>query len=221
MVFIGINSHNRTDHPEDSYGGWSSVPADVETVPTLLKDTDLAALKLKPYKNLIGYNEPDNDNVVLHVDMVIKKWPEVVATGKRIGSPAPAVTHQTGNTWFEKFMHGIDKIGSHVDFICLHYYSPDGNVTRFRDWIELVHETYHKPIWVTEWSYIDYTTPPYTPIVPSVQEQVRYMREAAAMLQKLKFVERHSWAGSPDGKANLFDRSGNITPMGKAYQALR
>ena len=46
------------------------------------------------------------------------------------------------------------------------------------------------------------------------------MREAAAMRDGLGFVERHAWAGSPDGKANSVDASGNITSMGRAYLAL-
>lgn len=55
--------------------------------------------------------------------------------------------------WFDESM----KAGSHLDFIALHHYSPDGDVAAFREYVEAVYAKYKLPIWVTEWAYIDYS----------------------------------------------------------------
>ncbi|KAI9696402.1 MAG: hypothetical protein M1836_005680 [Candelina mexicana] len=206
------------DHPKDSAPAGSNA----DLVPMINPSSDLGALKASSYKEILGYNEPDagNEPDSGHVDVqaAIKQWPDVVATGKRVGSPASATLEDMQGGWFDQFMTGIAKAGSHVDFICLHHYSPDGDISKFRSYIERVYAKYKLPIWVTEWSYINYSTNP--PSVPSTDAQVQYMKDGVKMLNSLDYVERFLWCGLPNNDMNLQDRKGNLTPMGTTYATL-
>ena len=70
-------------------------------------------------------------------------------------------------------MTTVIKAGSLPDFICLHYYSPDGDVSSFQSYIEGVYNMCKLPVWVTEWAYVDYSKNPAT--VPSTADQVADM----------------------------------------------
>ena len=70
-------------------------------------------------------------------------------------------------------MTTVIKAGSLPDFICLHYYSPDGDVSSFQSYIDGVYNMCKLPVWVTEWAYFDYSKNPAT--VPSTADQVADM----------------------------------------------
>lgn len=185
--------------------------------------TDLTPLATSNHTTLLGYNEPDRPaGPAVSVSTAISLWPSVLATNKRIGSPAPAETKLVPGDWFYDFMSGISKNGDHVDFICLHHYSPDGNVTAFRSYIESVHNFYSLPIWVTEWAYVDYAQDP--PWVPDMDSQNAYMQEAVKMLDSLSFVERYAWFALPENESQpgsfLFGKGGEISGRGTAYKGL-
>jgi len=215
-------AYDWSDHPENSFTISTSVPAGVELLAMVRSSTDISALSSSSYKEIIGYNEPDVSGSAVDVITAISNWPAVVATGKRIGSPAPANTKLVPGDWFYDFMSGIEAKGSHVNFICLHHYLPTGSVSDFQSYIEGVYNMYRLPIWVTEWAYVDYSQTP--PKVPSESEQVTFMSAAAQMMEGLSYVERYAWFALPESSAQpateLFDSSGNITPMGTAYKRL-
>ncbi len=218
-------AYDWSDRPETSFTGhWaSSLPPNVELVAMIDSKSNFAALKSSSYKEIIGYNEPDAQAAPVSWEDAATQWPQVVATGKRIGSPAPANTKLVPGDWFYEFMANISVAGSHVDFICLHYYSPDGNVTTFQQYIEGIYNMYKKPIWVTEWAYVDYSkNAPYVPSDSTVL--TTYMKSAVAMLEDLSYVERYAWFAVPwssvQPATNMFDEFGNITPIGAAYSTL-
>lgn len=216
-------AYDWTDHPENSFTISTSVPAGIDLVAMIKTSTDISSLSSSSYKEVIGYNEPDlSAGPGVDKTTAINNWPAVVATGKRIGSPAPANTKLVAGDWFYDFMEGIKAKGSHVDFICLHHYAPTGSVSDFQSYIESVYNMYKLPIWVTEWAYVDYNQNP--PKVPSTNEQVTYMQAAARMMDGLSYVERYAWFAVPQNDAQvatmLFNSDGSITAMGTAYKAL-
>lgn len=100
----------------------------------------------------IANNEPDNTNdskeKVSTVDEVLATWPEMMATGKRLGSPA-----MSGNlNWLYAFIDSIDARGWRCDFICVHSYW-------YSDWpswqsqLQGIHNRTGRPIWITEMNY--------------------------------------------------------------------
>jgi len=214
-----------SEKPENAFTAYGngSLPSNVDLVAMINSTSDFKALSSSEYKEIVGYNEPDVHAAPVTWEDAATQWPQIVATGKRIGSPAPANTKLVHGDWFYEFMANITAAGSHVDFICLHYYSPDGDVANFQKYIEGVYKMYKKPIWVTEWAYVDYSKDPvYVPSDTDVL--VTYLKAAVAMLESLNYVERYAWFAMPwssvQPATNMFDEFGNITPVGTAYSAL-
>lgn len=106
-----------------------------------------------PTANILGNNEPDNTadqrETVSSVSEVLAHWQEMMATGKRLGSPAMA-SNLTG--WLYPFIDSIDARGWRCDFIAVHAYY-------YQDWaawqttLKEIHERTGRPIWITEMNY--------------------------------------------------------------------
>ena len=106
-----------------------------------------------PSPNILGNNEPDNTSdareTVSSVDEVLAHWQEMMATGKRLGSPAMA-SNLSG--WLYPFIDSIDARGWRCDFIAVHAYY-------YQDWsswlstLQAIHERTGRPIWITEMNY--------------------------------------------------------------------
>lgn len=215
-------AYDWSDDPlENSFKG--TAPAGVDLVAMFDSTSDYSSLASSSYKEVVGWNEPDATAAPVDSATAAQVWPNIVKTvGKRMGSPAPASTSLTQGDWFYDFMTSVIKAGSPPDFICLHYYSPNGDVSKFQSYIEGVYNMYKLPIWVTEWAYVDYSKDPAT--VPSTAEQVAYMQAAVKMMDELSYIERFAWVAVPwssvQPASSLFDEFGSITPMGTAYAAL-
>ena len=157
-------AYERSDDPlENSFMG--TAPAGVDLVAMFNSNSDYSTLASSSYKELVGWNDPDASAASVDSATAAQYWPDIVKpVGKRMGGPAPAHTSLTED-WFYDFMTIVIKAGSPPDFICLHYYSSDGDVSTFQTYIEGNYNMYKIPIWDTEWTYIDYSTDP--PTVPS------------------------------------------------------
>lgn len=57
-------------------------------------------------------------------------------------------------------------------------------------------------------------------MLPSDEDEVRYMQDAVKMMNGLDYVERYSFIGALNSKMDLFYNPGNITAEGIAYKAL-
>ena len=187
------------------------------------------AIKSNPaFSHILGFNEPDGSVNSLSAQAAASSWPNFIATGKRVGSPAPAHTSLMPGDWFYEFMAAIEAAGFHVDFIALHYYASEfgdvgAAVANFRAYVQAVYEMYKLPIWVTEFAMVDYSAfPSFT--TPHDATQVEFLNMACEMLDGLEYVERYAWFAVPESqsqpKSNLVDQSGILTPMGRAYKAL-
>lgn len=102
----------------------------------------------------LGNNEPDNTNDPSEqpnsVAEVLATWEEMMATGKRLGSPAMA----WNTAWISEFIDSIDARGWRCDFIAVHSYWYSSRW----DWEWALGE-YHnnyghgRPLWITEMNY--------------------------------------------------------------------
>lgn len=102
--------------------------------------------------NILGNNEPDNTGdereQVNSVAEVLATWPQMMATGRRLGSPA-----MSGNlNWLYEFMDSIDARGWRCDFVVMHcyWYSDWGS---WKSSLTNVHNRTGRPIWITEMNY--------------------------------------------------------------------
>lgn len=173
---------------------------------------------------LLTFNEPDNrDQANLSVSQALSYWPELMATGMRLGSPATTTAETLGTgSWLDSFMTQAEAKGYRVDFVAVHYYSTNPSVAEFKAFLEKVYEAYDRPIWVTEWALADWGNPNRF----STEQQRDFFETATQMLDELPFVERHSWFGMYDGldswdiNTALVDAAGNLTVVGKTFAEL-
>jgi len=174
--------------------------------------------------NVLGFNEPDHpDQSNMTVDQCLALWPQIMSTGKRLGSPAPGGNLQ----WLDEFMSKADKLGYRVDFIALHKYPDYTNpkaVDEFEHWLIAVHDKYHKPIWVTEFGTADVTKwHLQQKNKPSEALAEAFLVKTVKMLERLDFVERYAWfADNCEGEYSLsplYQKDGDgFTEMGKLYK---
>ena len=162
------------------------------------------------------------------VEEALSLWPQLEATGMRLGSPAPTREAALNGGWLDRFMQGIKAKGYRVDFVCVHHYSanyeaPQAAAAELRDYLSRVHELYGKPVWLTEFALANWKT------AATSKQQRAYIKEAVPMLEKLPFVERYAWfamhrfKGDNDALANshLSDDTCKLNPTGIAYRDAR
>ncbi|HEX2552761.1 MAG TPA: glycosyl hydrolase [Microvirga sp.] len=186
--------------------------------------TALALIKASGATTLLGFNEPDHSHQAnMSVEQALKLWPQLQATGLRLGSPA-ATQHQTlgPDSWLGRFMAGAEKLGLRVDFIAVHYYSEDGDVGAFKAYLEAVHQQYGKPVWVTEWALADWSNQGRF----TAAQQAAFARAGTEMMDDLPFVERQAWFAAYEGgdgwnlRSGLIDASGQLTVVGQTFAEL-
>jgi Glycosyl hydrolase catalytic core len=203
---------------------------DIEFVPMIwdekhVNSKDLATVKTSG-KVLLTFNEPNaKDQANMTVEQALSLWPQLEATGMRLGSPAPTRGEALAGGWLHRFMQGIKAKGYRVDFVCVHHYSanyeaPQAAAAELRDYLSRVHELYGKPVWLTEFALANWRT------AATSKQQRSYLKEAVAMLERLPFVERYAWfamqrfKGANDAVANshLTDDNGKLNLTGIAYR---
>lgn len=92
-------------------------------------------------------NEPGNsaDDNPATVAQVLANWQALMATGKRLCSPS---SHDGSLNWLRQFMDSIDARGWRCDVLDMHcYWYPTGSFDNLQNW----YNSYHRPIWVSEW----------------------------------------------------------------------
>jgi hypothetical protein len=174
---------------------------------------------------LLGFNEPDlQSQSNLSPQQALGLWPQLVATGMRLGSPAPAYGAATDGGWLETFMKGAADQDLPVDFICLHWYGGDFDtgpaVSELQDYLEQTHAAYGLPIWLTEFALTNYTD---GVVYPTVEQQAAFATAAVEMLEATPYVERYAWFSLPPcpaGGGNGGCGTGNTTPLSSDGGAL-
>ena len=221
-------------------------PVNVEFVPMFwvdqkkpqINDVDVEIIKNSNAKAVLGFNEPDAAGIT--VEQALDLWPKLMATGKRLGSPAPTTDNVFSGSWLDKFMQGIKARGYRVDFIALHWYGgitrPDA-VMRLKRHLEAVHDKYGLPIWLTEFGG---AYPPWIADekIPTIEQNVHFIKDVCVMLEHNSFIERYAWWGVSAGNdlytdpvtgqkvapkdrlikfADLAHSRWSLTPAGHAY----
>ena len=184
----------------------------------------LASAKASGATTLLGFNEPDHAGQAnMSVEQALALWPQLQATGLRLGSPA-ATQHQTlgPGSWLGRFMAGAEAQNLRVDFIAVHYYSKTGSVAEFKAYLEAVHQQYGKPVWVTEWALADWSNPGRF----SAAQQAAFARAGTEMMDDLPFVERQAWFAAYEGgdgwhlNSGVMDAAGQLTLVGQTFAEL-
>ncbi|KAI4248036.1 MAG: hypothetical protein L6R40_001125 [Gallowayella cf. fulva] len=229
-------AYNWGSNPAEAFAfAGQAVPAGVELVPMVnapskADDATLQQIKSSGAKVVLGYNEPDG---VIPLADAVSAWTKVTQqlSGLRIGSPAPAnLNVNNADDWFVKFMQQTKANGAKVDFICLHHYAKESDVpsavANFKKFVDSVYDKYKLPIWITEYAMVDYYDADTTKFrVPDAANQEQFVKDSAAMLKSLRYVERFAWFAMPQNDAqpatNLYTQNQDgwqRTQFGAAYK---
>jgi hypothetical protein len=204
-------------------------PPGVEFVPMIWGKGNVNAATLAKVKTqgtqLLGFNEPDmSGQANMTVSDALAAWPQLQATGMRLGSPAVAWGGDQAGGWLDQFMSGAAAKGYRVDFITLHWYGSDFSaaaVNQFLGYVDAVHKRYNKPIWVTEYGLMNFSG---TPKFPTTDQEVAFIKGSTAGLESRSYVERYAWFSLPavgDSVAyGLYKDGHTATAAGDAYRTV-
>jgi len=216
------------------YYTWSATPGvagppGTAFVPMIWGTADVTASTLSQVKQegpyLLGFNEPDMASQSnMTPAQALSLWPQLMATGMQLGSPAVADDGATPGGWLDQFMSGATARGYRVNFITLHWYGSDfatgAAVSQLQSYLQAVYARYHLPIWLTEFALANFGGSPTT---PTQQQQAAFLTAATAMLQGLPFVQRYAWFGlqatPADGSMGLFGSGPAATTVGRAFES--
>jgi hypothetical protein len=176
-----------------------SAPAGVEFVPMIWGAGSVNPDQLNQAKSLgstlLGFNEPDmSGQADMSISQALSLWPQLQATGLRLGAPAVAYGGDTPGGWLDQFIGGARAQNYRVDFIPLHWYGGDFSSAaagELESYVQNVHNRYQLPIWITEYALIDFSGS--TPRYPSSDQQVAFIDSSTAMFDSLSYVERYAW----------------------------
>jgi RNA polymerase sigma factor (sigma-70 family) len=216
------------------YYDWSATrgsitsPSGTEFVPMIWGAGSVTASTLAQAKQqgseLLGFNEPDmSSQANMSVSQALDLWPQLEATGLRLGSPAVAYGGDTPGGWLDQFMSGAASKGYRVDFITLHWYGSDfgsAAVDQLKSYVQAVYNRYHKPIWLTEYALINFSG---SPEYPTQAQQAAFVTGSTAMLDSLPYVQRYAWFAlqSKGNDTGLYTNGTTATTVGNAYRAAR
>jgi hypothetical protein len=214
------------------YYNWSAGPSagagtTAEFVPMIWGSGSVTPANLAKAKAsgsvLLGFNEPDlAGQANLTVAAALDLWPQLQATGQRLGSPAVASGGAAAGGWLDQFLAGARQRGYRVDFITLHWYGSDfsANATgQLRGYLQAVYDRYHLPIWLTEYALIKFPD-----TYPSAAQEVAFIDASTAMLGSLPYVERYAWFALPTStsgdRTGLYRDGSTPTAAGAAYRSV-
>lgn len=171
--------------------------------------------------HLLGFNEPDSATQGnTSVQKAIQKWPMLMDTGLRLGSPA-VTDNKRGREWFHEFVAKATQQKLRCDFIAIHRYpniKGNGTAVQFLRSLEEVFKKYKLPIWITEFSGLNFGSKDRK---MTRQHNMAFMQQVLPVLQRLPYIERYAWySGSPNQMAYLYDQK-NADQLGRLGEAYR
>ena len=177
---------------------------------------------------LLGFNEPDlASQANMSVAQALDLWPQLMATGMTLGSPAVASGAATPGGWLDQFMAGAKARGYRVDFITVHWYGGDFDtsqaVQELQSYLQAIYARYHLPIWLTEFALTNFSGG--TATFPAEAQQAAFLTAATQMLDGLPYLQRYAWFSLPtsagSGTTGLFNPGPSVTQVGQAFEAAR
>ncbi|AXY72824.1 T9SS C-terminal target domain-containing protein [Paraflavitalea soli] len=169
---------------------------------------------------LLGFNEPDQaDQANMPVDEAIRQWPELMKSGLRIGSPAPA---NSSNSWLPTFLSKCDSLNYRVDFVAVHCYWNSRTPQQWYSGLKAIYDQVKRPLWITEWNNGANWTGEAWPTDPTAQFEKQYndLKGILEVLDTTSFVERYSIYNWVENKRAMV-LADTLTKAGKYYAANR
>jgi hypothetical protein len=161
----------------------------------------------------LGFNEPDKaDQANMTVATAIAQWPNLLASGLRLGSPAPSDA-ASGLTWLYDFIAQADALNYRVDFVAVHFYKCGWTASQYYNWLLGIYQQTGRPIWITEFN----NGANWCSTAPTQAENATRIGEFIEMLDNAPFVERYAiynWVGAERELVT----GGTLNPAGVVYR---
>lgn len=174
--------------------------------------------------NILGHNEPDNKadgrEHPATVDEVLAEWPQLMAEGRRLGSPAVSGDYN----WLYQFIDSIDARGWRCDFIAVHaYWYSDKN--SWKSQLENISRRCGgRPIWITEMNYgANWTGWPGSNTSASDANyaiEKQHMGPILDYLNDASYIERYAFYNNVQ-ECRYAVANNKLTPIGEYYANLR
>jgi autotransporter-associated beta strand protein len=174
--------------------------------------------------HLSGYNEPDNPVEDAYTslgsgsrDAAIAAWPELLATGLRVGSPACT---DAGKWWLFEFMDKANAAGLRVDYITIHFYRCGQSAASFKSFLQEIWDRYQKPIWVTEFNNgANWTNCG----DPTTEQNAAAIGSFIDMMDETPWIERYAVYSNVEWQRNMtwnasWNGGSGLTPAGVVYR---
>ena len=170
--------------------------------------------------HLLGFNEPDQANQSnLTVAQAVQQWPEMMKSGLRVGSPAPA---NPESSWITNFLAKTDSLNLRVDFVAIHCYWGGQTPQQWYSRLKNIYNRVKRPLWITEWNnganWTGESWPSDTTL--ALQKQLSDIKGIMNVLDTASFVERYAEYDWVEYKRSLV-LADTLTPAGKYYYADR
>ena len=173
--------------------------------------------------NILGNNEPDNkaDDKEQDIDVknVLANWPKMMATGRRLGSPAVAGNYN----WLYEFIDSVDARGWRCDFIAVHAYWYKDQ-PGWKSQLESISKRCGgRPIWITEMNYgANWTGWPGSDTKGTDANyaiELQHMGPVLDYLNDAPYIERYAFYNNVQD-CRYAIAGDKLTPIGEKYAAL-
>ena len=171
--------------------------------------------------HVMGFNEPDKtEQGNISVDTAIALWPRLEAIGRPLVAPAPA--NMFGG-WYADFKAKADARGLRYDYTPVHWYSAP-NLTNTINHLQNVHNTYGRPVWLTEFAPISWSGSGNWTKRDNYNFLAEFMWHAESLPWLKKYslfqfeVGRQSGTDGPNApRGNSRNADGSLTAFGELY----
>ena len=161
---------------------------------------------------VLGFNEPDSSTQAnMTVAGAISMWPALMASGLRLGSPAPT---DGGSQWLYDFIDQADALNYRVDYVAVHFYRCGQTSAQLFSYLQAVHNRTKRPVWVTEFNNGANWT---SCAQPTLAQNAAAIGSWMDMMESTPWIERYSVYNWVQASRAMVDDSGALTPAGIVY----
>ncbi|RXK60556.1 T9SS type A sorting domain-containing protein [Lacibacter luteus] len=172
----------------------------------------------KNVNHLLGFNEPDRpDQANMTVQQTVAQWPELMKSGLRVGSPAPA---NPESSWITDFLAKTDSLNYRVDYVAIHCYWGGQTPAQWYSRLRNIYNRVKRPLWITEWNNgANWTTETWPAETDAqLQKQLSDIKGILQVLDTASFIERYAIYDWVENKRAMV-LADTLTPAGKYYYA--
>jgi hypothetical protein len=181
---------------------------------------------------VMGFNEPEKEGQgIISVSEAIRRWPRLEALDTPLVAPVPASIQINSAVspavpapgWMSDFATQADALGYRRERNAVHWYAGP-NSTSLINRLQSIYEAYGKPIWLTEFSVVDWNgTANWTKA-----DNFNFLAEFMWRAESLPWLHRYSVfqyvEGSGSGtdnanapRSNTRNSDGSLTAFGQLY----